>query len=284
MLTILPKYAVINADDFGYSDEVNQAIITAYKQGILTSTSLMVTGNKVDSAVKLAKENPHLGVGLHLVLCCGKSALSPLQITHLVDKQGNFNNSAGMAGLRYQFIPAAKKELKKEIKAQLDLFKATGLNLSHVDGHLHLHIHPIVLQILGELAPEYQIKFIRLPYEELNFTLNIDSHNLLLKTVYSSIFGLLRKYGEKLLTNYGVKYLDRVYGLLQTGSISESYLLGLIPQIQANFIEIYSHPQSTSSDIELHALCSQQVKDMLSSNDFQLLNYQQLEEKISGAQ
>lgn len=284
MLTILPKYAVINADDFGYSDEVNKAIITAYKQGILTSTSLMVTGNKVDSAVKIAKENPHLGVGLHLVLCCGKSALNFDQIPDLVDKNNNFSDSAVIAGLRYQFIPTAKQQLKKEIKAQLELFKATGLRLSHVDGHLHLHTHPLVLQILSELAQEYQIKFIRLPYEELNFTLNIDSHNLLLKTVYSSIFGLLRKYGEKLLTNYGVKYLDRVYGLLQTGSVSESYLLGLIPQIQANFSEIYAHPQSTSSDIELHALCSQQVKDMLSSNNFQLLNYQQLEEKISSAE
>lgn len=277
-----PRYAVINADDFGYSDSVNEAIITAYHQGILTSTSLMVTADKADSAVKLAKENPSLGVGLHLVLCCGKSALYPAQIPNLVDKQGYFNNSAAMAGLKYQFISQARYELKEEIKAQLDLFQATGLSLSHVDGHLHLHTHPLVLKILGELASEYGIKFIRLPHEELNFTLKIDSTNLPLKVVYSIVFKLLRKHGEKLLNKYDVKYLKKIYGLLQTGKMSESYLLGLIPQIEVEIIEIYSHPQSVTDDIELQGLCSQQVKYLLSSNGFELVNYHQLREKLSG--
>ncbi|MGI0481540.1 hopanoid biosynthesis-associated protein HpnK [Geminocystis sp. CENA526] len=282
MLTKTPRYAVINADDFGYSDSVNEAIITAYHQGILTNTSLMVTADKADSAVKLAKENLGLGVGLHLVLCCGKSALSPSQIPHLVDKQGNFNHSASIAGLKYQFIPSAKQELKQEIKAQLDLFQATGLPLSHVDGHLHLHTHPLVLNILAELAPEYGIKFVRLPYEELNLTLKLDSSNLLLKTVYSIVFRQLRKYGEKLFNKSGVKYLEKIYGLLQTGKMSESYLLGLIPQIEGNIIEIYSHPQSVTEDIELQGLCSQQVKYLLSSRGFELVNYHQLGEKLSG--
>lgn len=280
MQTKSPRYAVINADDFGYSDSVNEAIITAYHQGILTSTSLMVTADKADSAVKLAKENPSLGVGLHLVLCCGKSVLHPDQIPHLVDKQGYFDNSAGRAGLKYQFIPQAKQELKEEIKAQLDLFQATGLSLSHVDGHLHLHTHPLVLKILGELASEYDIKFIRLPHEELNFTLKIDSTNLPLKVVYSIVFKLLRKHGEKLLKNNGVKYVDKVYGLLETSNMSKSYLLGLIPQIQADIIEIYSHPQSIFMDIELEALCSQEIQELLNLNDFQLVNYHQLEEKL----
>ncbi|BAQ66492.1 hopanoid biosynthesis-associated protein HpnK [Geminocystis sp. NIES-3709] len=277
----MSRYVVINADDFGYSDSVNEAIITAHHQGILTSTSLMVTGKKAQFAVDLAKQNPSLAVGLHLVLCLGKSALPFSQIPHLVDKHGYFNPSAAIAGLKYQFIPQAKEELKQEIKAQLDLFKATNLPLSHVDGHLHLHTHPIVLQILAELASEYNIKFIRLPYEELEFTLNIDSSNVLLKRVYSFIFTLLRKYGENLLNNYGIKYTEKIYGLLQTGKINESYLLGLIPQIQDNIIEIYSHPQSISSDIELQALCSQEVKDLLSSKGFKLINYHQLEEKLS---
>lgn len=281
MSTKTPRCAVINADDFGYSDSVNEAIITAYHQGILTSTSLMVTADKADSAVKLAKENPLLGVGLHLVLCCGKSALSPSQIPNLVDKQGYFNHSASIAGLKYQFIPSARQELKQEIKAQLDLFQATGLSLSHVDGHLHLHTHPLVLNILAELAPEYGIKFVRLPSEELNFTLKLDSSNLLLKTVYSIVFRQLRKYGEKLFNKYDVKYLEKIYGLLQTGKMSESYLLGLIPQIEADIIEIYSHPQSVTDDIELQGLCSQQVKYLLSSNGFELVNYHRLGEKLS---
>lgn len=71
------KYLIVNADDFGISEQVNETIITAHRQGIVTSTSLMVSGEGVESAVRLAKENPSLGVGLHLVLCCGKSILPP---------------------------------------------------------------------------------------------------------------------------------------------------------------------------------------------------------------
>lgn len=279
-IQIMGKYAIVNADDFGYSDSVNEAIIKAHQEGFLTSTSLMVTGEKADSAINLAKQNPSLGVGLHLVLCCGKSALPVSNIPHLVDKQGFFPDNPTIAGLKYQFLPSAKEELKQEIKAQLELFKQTGLKLSHVDGHLHLHTHPVVLQILAELAEEYQIKYIRLPYEELPFTLNIDKDNFSLKILYSFIFKQLRKNGEKLLDKYNIKYLEKIYGLLQTGNISESYLLGLIPQIIAQKIEIYAHPQSIINDREFNALCSQKVKDMLSSKGFELVNYHQLEEKI----
>lgn len=276
------KYVVINADDFGYSESVNEAIIKAHQQGILSSTSLMVTANNAQEAVNLAKNNPDLGVGLHLVLCCGKSALSPPEIPSLVDQDGNFHDSAAIAGWKYQFIPSAKEELKREIKAQLQLFQETGLPLSHVDGHLHLHTHPLVIKILTELAEEYQIRYIRLPFEELSYTLRCDRTSLLLKIVYSHVFRWLRLSGEKRLSAYKIKCLERVYGLLQTGMMSESYLLGLIPQIKTTSNEIYFHPQSIKEDREFQALCSQKVKDMLSSEGFEIVNYLQLEEKMSG--
>ncbi len=276
------KYIIINADDFGYSEAVNEAIVKAHQQGILSSTSLMVTGDKTQEAIDLAKNYPNLGVGLHLVLCCGKSALPPQDIPTLVDKNGNFNDSAAIAGLKYQFIPTAKEELKREIKAQLQLFRDTGLILSHVDGHLHLHTHPLVIEILLELAQEFKIKYIRLPFEELSYTLRLDRTALILKTIYSNVFRWLRMYGEKRLSAYKVKYLDRVYGLLQTGMMSESYLLGLIPQIKTISNEIYFHPQSIRGDREFQALCSQRIKDMLSSESFEIVNYLQLEEKMSG--
>jgi hopanoid biosynthesis associated protein HpnK len=273
----ISRWAIINGDDFGFSDGVNQAIIEAHQQGILTSTSLMVTGDGCSEAVNLAKKNPDLGVGLHLVLCCGKSVLSPSEIPNLVDEKGFFPNNATRAGLRYQFNSKAKLELRKEIKAQLTTFQETGLNLSHVDGHLHLHTHPVVLKILTDLAPEFKIKFIRLPWEELDFTLNIDSSQLLTKIVFHSIFTQLRHYGEKLLNSNNISYLDRVYGLLQTGKISESYLLQLIPQITANLVEIYGHPAiSPLGKRELKAFSSPKCKDMLRSKGFELINYLQL--------
>jgi hopanoid biosynthesis associated protein HpnK len=282
--------AIINGDDFGFSHGVNQAIIKAHQEGILTSTSLMVTGDTFSEAVKLARQNPSLAVGLHLMLCCGKSVLPPAEIPHLVDENSYFPSDSLVAGLRYQFNSQARLELTKEIRAQLEKFRQTGLKLSHVDGHLHLHTHPVVLNILADLAPEWEIKFIRLPVEELSFTLNIDSSNMLTKIIWDGIFRQLRTYGEQLLTAKGISYPERVYGLLQTGKVTEAYLLKLIPQIKANLVEIYAHPAMSmagegkngpegAGERELIAFSSTKVKDMLSDHGFELTNYVQLREK-----
>lgn len=275
-------FLVINADDFGFSHDVNAAIIQAHEEGILTSTSLMVTGDAAQEAIALAKNHPHLAVGLHLVLVCGKSVLPPAQIPHLVDSQGNFSHNPTQAGLNYQFNQATRAELRLEISAQLEKFRNSGLNLAHVDGHLHLHVHPVILNILTEFAGEFQIKFIRLPSEELTKNLKIDRRNLLIKIVWSIVFGQLRNYGESLLKAHNIKFADRVYGLLQTGNVSEEYLLSLIPQIEAELVEIYAHPTSVntkinnSGEIELAALLSERVREILSIKGFELSNYNQL--------
>ena len=272
------SYLIINADDFGFSDDVNTAIIQAHEEGILTSTSLMVTGDAAQNAIALAKNHPHLAVGLHLVLVCGKSVLPPAQIPHLVDSQGNFSDNPTQAGLNYQFNQATRAELRLEISAQLEKFRDSGLNLAHVDGHLHLHVHPVILNILTEFAAEFKIKFIRLPSEELTKNLKIDRRNLFTKIIWSIVFGQLRNYGEGLLKTHNIKFADRVYGLLQTGNMSEEYLLSLIPQIEAKLVEIYAHPALVNTDtnnggeIELKALLSHKVRELLTVKGFELSN------------
>lgn len=278
------RFVIINGDDFGFSKGVNRAIIKAHEQGVLTSSSLMVTGEAFDEAVALAHAHPDLAVGLHLVLVCGRSALPPEQIPHLVDSSGCFPFSSFRSGLRYQFNRLARQELRLEIRAQLEKFRASGLRLSHVDGHLHLHSHPVVLRILVELADEFNIKVIRLPFEELRLTLGLDQSGLFTKLIWSSVFAGLRRYGELLLKSTEINFADRVYGLLETGRMTEAYLLGLIPQIQADLVEIYSHPAITlpeeplnglpgMGEAELNGLLSNKVRDALVSSGFQLTNY-----------
>ncbi|MBE9038843.1 hopanoid biosynthesis-associated protein HpnK [aff. Roholtiella sp. LEGE 12411] len=284
---------IINGDDFGFSCGVNQAIVKAHEQGVLTSTSLMVTGEAAEEAIALAHTHPNLAVGLHLVLVCGRAVLPPDQIPHLVDSKGNFSNSPLQAGLRYQFHRATREELRREIRAQLAKFRESGLSLSHVDGHLHLHTHPVILNILVELAQEFDIRVIRLPSEELGMTLKLDRRGLLNKLVWSGVFGRLRHYGEDLLTSQGISFAQRVYGLLQTGNITEEYLLGLIPKIQADLVEIYSHPALVNTgeplngspgagEVELAALLSEQVQDMLIANGFELTNYVKANHLLGG--
>ncbi len=276
------RFAIVNGDDFGLSSGLNRAIIEAHERGVLTSTSLMVTGEAFGEAVALAQAHPNLGVGLHLVLGKGKAVLPPSQIPHLVDAGGNFSQQINRAGVRYQFDPRTHREMKLEIRAQLEKFRNTGLQLSHVDGHLHMHSHPVVLRALVELAEEFNIKVIRLPSEELKLTLNIDRSDLQTKLLWSFIFSGLRLYGERLLKTKGIGFAERVYGLLESGRMTEAYLLGLIPQIRANLVEIYSHPAIALAgepklyglaQAEFDALVSDQVREMLVSKGFELTNY-----------
>ena len=270
---------VFTGDDFGFSSGVNRAIIEAHERGILTRASLMVTGDAFEEAVKLTRAHPQLSVGLHLVLAGGRSVLPPSEIPHLVDRAGCFPPSSVRAGLRYQFDGRTRRELRAEICAQLERFQSTGLRFSHLDGHLHMHMHPAVIRLLAEVTGEFNLKEVRLPSEELRIALRLDRTNALAKIVCALLFEGLRSYGKRCLAPVGIRYADRVYGLLTSGRMTEECLLRLIPQIRSDRVEIYSHPALEiegeslngppgSGPMELAALVSEKIRRALVSNGF----------------
>ncbi|MGH9441327.1 MAG: hopanoid biosynthesis-associated protein HpnK [Thermoanaerobaculia bacterium] len=260
---------IITGDDFGISSEVNAAILEAHERGVLTSASLMVAGDAFEEAVDLARAHPRLAVGLHLAVLDGKAALSPGDIPDLVDEAGCFSRAPVAAGLRYQFSRRARGQLRREIRAQLERFRDTGLTLSHVDGHHHLHLHPVVLSCLADLAGEFRIPVIRLPSEELSLALRLDGRGFATKILWAGIFSRLRRSGERRLRSANVGFADRVYGLLATGRITEKYLLGLIPTIRASDVEIYSHPGANAEELE--ALLSPAVRNAVEEAGFSLV-------------
>src|SRR5262249_19409517 len=233
---------IVNADDFGASEEVNEAIIRAHREGVLTSTSLMVTGEAFDQAVALARENPRLAIGIHLVTVMGSSVLSHDQIPTLVDHQGRFSNDPVSAGLKYFFSMRARHELRLEINAQFEKFKATGLPLSHIDGHLHLHVHPVIFKAALELGVGYGCRRMRVPVEERALALQFDSSHLALKTVHALLFSALGAYMKSKLKPYGYIVPERVYGNLQSGKMNEDYFLYALKHLQSATSEIYFHP------------------------------------------
>jgi hopanoid biosynthesis associated protein HpnK len=241
----------------------------------------MVTGEAADEAIRLARANPSLSVGLHLVLVDGRSALPPSRIPHLVDARGNFRSNPVRAGLAGQFPPVASTEVRQEVRAQLELFRETGLTLSHVDGHHHLHLQPVVLDTFAAVAREFEIPIVRLPSEELAFALAHDFSRRPGKTLESWVFARLRRHGERVLGPAGIAFDERVYGLHQTGRFDEAYLLDLIPRIEADSVEIYAHPdlpaeaergagRSGSGARELSALTSPAVRAAIDAAGFTL--------------
>ena len=123
----------------------------------------MVTAPEVDDAVTRANELPNLNVGLHLVLSNGRSCLPVSDVPDLVDSVGNFSNNLVASGIKMFFIARVKQQLKDEVRAQFEAFKATGLRLDHVNAHNHLHLHPTVFDAILEIGKDYGMNAVRVP-------------------------------------------------------------------------------------------------------------------------
>lgn len=282
---------VVSGDDFGAAREVNAAIVRAHRDGILTSTSLMVTGAAADEAVTLARENPRLAVGLHLVLVQGRPASATSDVPGLVTRAGAFGDAPVFSGLRYAWrylSETGRAELEREVEAQLAAFAATGLPLAHVDGHLNMHLHPMVLGILIALAPRYGIHAMRVLREDLGAALRHDRRFLARKLLEDAVFRVLAAYATPRLRAAGIRTVDRVYGMHQTGHVDEPYVLALIPRLPVGVSELYCHPSEGRSPAlapyqpgydqaaELAALLSPRVRAALRSADVELVSYRQL--------
>ncbi len=285
---------IINGDDFGYSEGVNRAIIQAHREGVLTSASLMVNERAAAEAVAMAKANPGLAVGLHLVLVLGHAALPHSEIPHITDPAGNFTNSSFNAGIKYYFNPSARRELRREMRRQFERFAATGLPFSHVDGHTHLHQHPVIFDELICLCEEFGVRRVRVVKGEMRLSLKLDRTNLPIKLVWGTVFNLLGRWCEKRLQGRGFVQPQKVYGLLQSGNMNESYLLRLLKmleQMEGATSEIYAHPLATTGDAaadeaakhenpggerELQALTSGHVRQAIKIAGFKLATYESL--------
>ena len=236
---------VVTADDFGRSAEVNEAIVRAYRDGILTAASLMVTGDALEEAVALARETPGLAVGLHLVLVDGRALLPRRDIPHLVDSTGQFSRDPLRAGLRYFFNVEARQELRREVRAQFARYAATGLPLTHVDGHLHLHLHPAVLPMLIRLAKRYGARAVRVPRDRLLLALRRgDRRHAATKVFWAAAFLFLAPWCSRQLARHGLATPSRTFGFFQSGNMHVSYVLDLLRRVREPWTEIYFHPTS----------------------------------------
>lgn len=236
------KQLVITSDDFGLSPGVNRAVEQAWREGLLTCASIMPGAAAFDEAVEIARRNPGLQVGLHLTLVQGRAVLPVDRIPDLVGQDGCFTNNPVAAGMRYFFDRGLYCQLKREIEAQIVKVLEAGLPLTHLDGHLNIHLHPTVFSILAELMPRYGISSFRLSRERLGHNLQFDRERRVGKTVERIIFGSLAKNAQPRLDDLKIGYATEVKGVLNSGRMTEEYILNIIEDLQDGLTEIYFHP------------------------------------------
>ena len=272
----VPRRLIVNADDFGLSPSVNEAVIRAHRDGILTSASLMVNEAGFDEAVKLARQNPRLGVGLHLTLLQGHAALPPEKILGLVNSRGEFSNSPVGVGMKYFFNRNLREPLRAEIRAQFEKFHATGLPLDHVNGHLHLHLHPTIFKILMEDSGKLDIRHLRLTRDCLARSRKISRGHFFYKISHAAIFEWLSRCARKNLAAKKIRHAQITFGLLQNARVDEDYVLKLLPHLPDGDSELYSHPSLDEFRHEFDALVSPRVKELVKKLGVELIRYQDL--------
>jgi len=267
---------IINADDFGRSRSINEAVIRAHREGILTTGSLMMNEDSCGEAVDLAKQNPTLGVGLHLTLLMGHSALPPREIPGLVNERGEFLDDPVKVGFKYFFQRKLREPLRKEIHAQFARFRATGLPLDHVNGHLHLHLHPTVFGILMEDAGTLGIERMRLTRDPFWMDVPLARGQRLYRALHALIHSILSGRAGARMSERKILHTERVFGLLQNARVDEAYILKLLPVLPAGDSELYSHPSLDNFKHEFDALISPRVKEQVKKLGIELIRYQDL--------
>ncbi|MGD0072776.1 MAG: hopanoid biosynthesis-associated protein HpnK [Candidatus Binataceae bacterium] len=278
------KALIVNADDFGLSPEVNAGVIRAHREGVLTSASLMVTASACEAAVAAARDLPKLDVGLHLVLCQGSSTMPHTELGGIVDANGRFGDNPTIAGLKYFFDRKLRDKLRAECRAQIERhLKLTG-SLNHIDGHLNIHVHPVVADILIDLAAEYHVPCLRLPREPVFTTLALARDHLRRKLVGAVIFRSLSARARRKMAERGIRSTDWLFGLHQSGNFSESYLLGLIARLPEGTTELYFHPAadvgglppSPHAQIEVELLTSPGLRAALDAHGVRLTTFAEM--------
>lgn len=276
MASVEGRRLIVNADDFGASHSINEAVIRAHREGILTTASLMVNGAAAAEAVELARAHPTLGVGLHLALVHGTSALPPSDVPLLVDKAGQFTKNPFQAGVQYFFQPAARYQLEKEITAQFEKFAATGLPLDHLNGHLHFHLHPAILPILTPLIAQFGVRAARLTSEPASLSFLHERGRWFYRLTHAAVFDAMSRHARPFFEEHRLATPHQVFGLLQDSHVDEDYIVRLLPHLPRGDSELYSHPSLDKFKHEFEALISPRVRESLRRENIQLIRYQDL--------
>jgi chitin disaccharide deacetylase len=234
------KRLVVTADDFGLSPEVNEAVCRAHRDGILTCASLMAGAPAAREAIALARTEA-VPVGVHLTLVSGRPVLPPERIPDLVDRHGRFRPGLVRPGARLFLSPRARRQASAECEAQVRAVLDAGLDVDHLNGHQHFHLHPAVLDIAVGIARRHRIPAVRLPWQP-------GPPPVALAPVFA-IMAPWTAWARRRLRRAGITTSDALFGLWETGAMTEAEWLRIVPRLSDGLTEVYCHPATASRGV-----------------------------------
>lgn len=278
------RYIIINADDFGRHAEINRAVEEGLVHGCLRSATVMPGGAAFAGAIDIARRHEELGLGVHFTLVDGHPILPPEEIPSLVGSEGDFLPDHTALLKRYLKGSINLEEVRRELAAQLQKVEATGVPLSHVDSHQHMHTLPGIIDIVLDLAARAGIRAVRTPRTPL----------------FAGAFGglgqLVGRLGLSTLARLaackahrrGLLTPDNFAGIVAGEAVSEGELLHLIAHLPQGTTEVMMHPgmkndvlQEDSGwqhdfEAELAAILSPRVGAALQKAEVEPVNFRHL--------
>ena len=243
----------------------------------------MVGAEAAADAIARARRLPELRVGLHLVLVDGRPVLPIGEVRGLV-RGDKFDRNLVRAGVCFFCVPRVRRELAREIRAQFEAFRATGLPLDHVNAHKHMQLHPTVAALIIEIGRDYGMRAVRVPSEPVEILRRAFPEERHRGPAYRPWIEALRRR----LKRAGVIINDHVFGVAWSGGMVEERLLALLPHLPDGVSEIYFHPalrpsQRLSAAMpgyrhcdELAALLSSPVRRLINRSAIRLVSYAEL--------
>ena len=230
---------IVTADDFGASLQVNDAVEHAFSHGVLRAASLMVAAPACADAVSRARRLPGLRVGLHLVLVEGRARLPHADLPDLTTPDGFFRRDMTAAAVDIFFRPAARRQLRAEVRAQFAAYAATGLPLDHVNTHKHFHLHPTIAGAILEVGREHGLAASRAPVEPLSVLRAVDAPAAPRSAWLTEPWARLVRARFRAR---GVAVADQVFGLAWSGAMTPARVAGIVSRLPPGLTELYTHP------------------------------------------
>jgi hopanoid biosynthesis associated protein HpnK len=289
------KRLIVNADDFGLTVKVNQAIMDAHSGGLLSSTSLLANGEAFASAVALSRQAPRLGVGVHLNLTEGKTVAPASSIPSLINGQGAFARKPASLWRAMTLGRVSTVDIEKELCAQIEKVLAAGIVPTHLDGHKHVHALPVLGRMGIRLARQYGIRAIRSVAERwsaLSYLLGRFPHartTILRQRIGSLALTALSRGWRSELRRAGIACAEHFYGVTPTGFLDADLLREILRHLSEGTSELMCHPGFVDEElkqtptrlleqreVEYQALSQPGIKLLAQELGIQLINYRDL--------
>ena len=274
------KRLIVVADDFGLTESVNEGILKAVREGIVTSVNIMPSGEAIDGTLSLAREAGIKEAGAHLALTETVPVSDPSKVRTLLSGDRRFWKSRASFIPRFLLGLVDPDEIYVELRSQLERVERSGIRVVSLSSHEHLHMLPGILDIFVKLAKEYDIPSVRFPRSERKPPRP--------KTGYmyrSAILSFFNPDIERKMKAYGLKSPEHFLGFLDSGGITEKNLLQMIGSLRDCTTELVCHPGFLGPEIvdryrfhlnceaELYALTSGAVKKRIKDDGIELLSY-----------